>query len=369
MAACGTVSSTYPAAEAEKLPVPYLGVVDAAAREAAFSTRNRRIGVIGTAATIRSRSYEALLRRLVPGVEITARPCPLFVPLVEAGYVDHSAPDKQEITKLVIAQYLTEIRDAGVDTLILGCTHYPLIKTMIGEFMGRNVVLVDPAKTAAHHLERILSERGSRPTTPPGRPISMSVTRRTGSCRQPTCSWASTRAARWSRSPLTNIKVKEHKTVSTAHNEDYRILIRSVSEQFEHTEPLPAEETDKIELMTYGSFLKKAGSYYISYKETETIGFAGCTTTIKIAEDGSRVALLRFGKVNTQLVIQRDYRNICYYETEVGPITLGVTGDGIACDLSEPAGGTAKFSYLLDADDPTALINRTTLEIQVEHIN
>ena len=145
MAACGTVSSTYPAAEAETLPVPYLGVVDAAAREAAFSTRNRRIGVIGTAATIRSRSYEALLRRLVPGVEITARPCPLFVPLVEAGYVDHSAPDKQEITKLVIAQYLTEIRDAGVDTLILGCTHYPLIKTMIGEFMGRNVVVVDPA--------------------------------------------------------------------------------------------------------------------------------------------------------------------------------------------------------------------------------
>ena len=150
MAACGTVSSTY------------------AAREAAFSTRNRRIGVIGTAATIRSRSYEALLRRLVPGVEITARPCPLFVPLVEAGYVDHSAPDKQEITKLVIAQYLTEIRDAGVDTLILGCTHYPLIKTMIGEFMGRNVVLVDPAKTAAHHLERILSERGLKADHPAG---------------------------------------------------------------------------------------------------------------------------------------------------------------------------------------------------------
>ena len=137
--------------------------------------------------------------------------------------------------------------------------------------------------------------------------------------------------------------------MSTAHNEDYRILIRSVSEQFEHTEPLPAEETDKIELMTYGSFLKKAGSYYISYKETETIGFAGCTTTIKIAEDGSRVALLRFGKVNTQLVIQRDYRNICYYETEVGPITLGVTGDGIACDLSEPAGGTV---YLPRYDAP-----------------
>ena len=142
--------------------------MDAAAREAAFSTRNRRIGVIGTAATIRSRSYETLLRKLVPGVEITARPCPLFVPLVEAGYVDHSAEDKQEVTRLVIAQYLTEVRDAGVDTLILGCTHYPLIKTMIGEFMGRDVVLVDPAKTAAHHLERTLSERGLRANHPAG---------------------------------------------------------------------------------------------------------------------------------------------------------------------------------------------------------
>ena len=370
MAACGTVSSTYPAAEAEKLPVPYLGVVDAAAREAAFSTRNRRIGVIGTAATIRSRSYEALLRRLVPGVEITARPCPLFVPLVEAGYVDHSAPDKQEITKLVIAQYLTEIRDAGVDTLILGCTHYPLIKTMIGEFMGRNVVLVDPAKTAAHHLERILSERGLKADPPRrARPISMSVTRRTGSCRQPTCSWASTRAARWSRSPLTNIKVKEHKTVSTAHNEDYRILIRSVSEQFEHTEPLPAEETDKIELMTYGSFLKKAGSYYISYKETETIGFAGCTTTIKIAEDGSRVALLRFRQGQHPAGHPAGLPEHLLLRDRGRPHYAGVTGRRHRVRPLGACGGTAKFSYLLDADDPTALINRTTLEIQVEHIN
>ena len=106
--------------------------------------------------------YEKLLRQLVPGVEITARACPLFVPLVEAGYVDHSEAGKQQITKLVIAQYLTEVREAGVDTLILGCTHYPLLKSMIGEFMGPGVTLVDPAMTAAHHLERMLAERGLR---------------------------------------------------------------------------------------------------------------------------------------------------------------------------------------------------------------
>lgn len=150
--------------------------------------------------------------------------------------------------------------------------------------------------------------------------------------------------------------------------ENYIIRIKSSIDQFDNEGVIREEDRDHIELMTRGSFTKKNGSYYISYKETQTIGFEGCTTTIKIAEDGSRVALLRFGKVNTQLVIQRDYRNICYYETEVGPVTLGVTGDGIACDLSEPTGGTAKFSYLLDADDPTALINRTTLEIQVEKV-
>ena len=156
--------------------------------------------------------------------------------------------------------------------------------------------------------------------------------------------------------------------MSKATNENYIIRIKSYIDQFDSEGNIKEEDRDHIELMTRGNLVKKGESFYITYKETQTIGFEGCTTTIKIAEDGSRVALLRFGKVNTQLVIQRDYRNICYYETEVGPITLGVTGDGIACDLSEPAGGTAKFSYLLDADDPTALINRTTLEIQVEKV-
>ena len=156
--------------------------------------------------------------------------------------------------------------------------------------------------------------------------------------------------------------------MSTAHNEDYRILIRSVSEQFEHTQPVRVDEDDRIELMTYGSFVKKGDTYYITYKETETIGFAGCTTTIKIAADGSRVAMLRFGPANAQLIVERDRRNICYYETEVGGLTLGVTGDGIECALSEK-GGTAAFSYLLDADDPISIINRNTLEISVQKPN
>ena len=98
--------------------------------------------------------------------------------------------------------------------------------------------------------------------------------------------------------------------------EDFIIRIKSRSEQFEHTQPVRVDEDDRIELMTYGSFVKKGDTYYITYKETETIGFAGCTTTIKIAADGSRVGLLRFGPANAQLIIERDRRSICHYQPQ-----------------------------------------------------
>ena len=149
--------------------------------------------------------------------------------------------------------------------------------------------------------------------------------------------------------------------------EDFIIRIKSRTEQFDHMQPVRTGEDDRIEIMTYGSLVKKGDTYYITYKETQTIGFEGCTTTIKIAADGSRVALLRFGRINSQLLIERQRRNLCHYETEVGPLTLGVTGDGIDCRLTEK-GGCASFSYLLDADD-TRLVSRNTLEMTIQHVN
>ena len=154
---------------------------------------------------------------------------------------------------------------------------------------------------------------------------------------------------------------------SKSPNEDYIIRIKSSVEQFESNGSAAEEEADRIELMTRGSLVKKGSSYYSSYKETQSIGFEGCTTTIKIAEDGSRVALLRFGRANAQLMIERGRRNLCHYETDVGSLTLGVTGDGIECALTEK-GGRATFSYLLDAED-ARLISRNTLEMTVQHVN
>ena len=167
--ACNTATAAALPALRETWPdMPIIGVIEPGSRAACEASPSGDIAVIATESTIRSGAYaEAILRRR-PDAQVRSLACPLFVPLVEAGYVDHSAPDKQQITKLVIAQYLTEIRDAGVDTLILGCTHYPLLKTMIGEFMGRDVVLIDPAKTAAHRLEQMLAERGLRGDHPTG---------------------------------------------------------------------------------------------------------------------------------------------------------------------------------------------------------
>ena len=136
--------------------MPYTGVVGAAARMAAQATRTGRIGVIGTAATIRSGSYAAALRELSPGVTIVAKACPLFVPLVENGRVEPGDP----ITTPAIELYLREVRDAGVDTLILGCTHYPLLKRMIGDYMGPGVRLIDPGKVTAVETAAALADLG-----------------------------------------------------------------------------------------------------------------------------------------------------------------------------------------------------------------
>ena len=122
--------------------------------------------------------------------------------------------------------------------------------------------------------------------------------------------------------------------------------------------------------LSEGSFVLKGGSYYVTYRETETTGYEGCTTTLKIAADGSRVAMLRFGKgggAGTQLLIEKGRRNLCHYETGFGSMTLGVTADEIDCQLTEK-GGTARFAYLLDADS-AELVSRNRLEVTVTHVN
>ena len=154
--ACGTVTTTSLDTLQTENDLPIVGVVEPTCRRALLVTKTKKVGMIATLASVRSGAYEATLRRLDPTVEVICKPCPLFVPLVENGYVDADNP----VTKMVIAEYLQELRDKNVDTLILGCTHYPLIKRMIGEFMGDAVTLIDSGKVTAQATAAALDDLG-----------------------------------------------------------------------------------------------------------------------------------------------------------------------------------------------------------------
>ncbi|MDL2324582.1 glutamate racemase [Ruminococcaceae bacterium OttesenSCG-928-A16] len=154
--ACGTVSSTLPPAVMQGLPVPCAGVVGATVAAAAAATQNGKVGVIGTEATIRSGSYEAAMKQLAPNVTCFAAACPLFVPLVENGHFLKG--DRVAIP--VAEEYLAPIKAAGVDTLIMGCTHYPLLADVIAEEMGSGVTLVDAGLQAAQQTKQSLANLG-----------------------------------------------------------------------------------------------------------------------------------------------------------------------------------------------------------------
>ena len=141
-------------------------------------------------------------------------------------------------------------------------------------------------------------------------------------------------------------------------NEDFLIRIDGRMEQ--------AGETDSVELMTRGSFVRRGGSFFITYKESEATGYAGCTTTVKVAENAQKVSMLRFGPAASQLIIEKGTRHLCHYETGYGSMTLGVAADEIESQLSDE-GGRVKFSYTLDADQDTVL-SRNLVTITVKRV-
>ena len=153
IAACGTVSAVAPHTGRE-LSVPFIEVVSPAAKAAVKSTRSGRIGVIGTTATIKSDSYTKCMKSLMPEVQVIANDCPIFVPLVEAGWIDRDDIVTVETAK----RYLKPMIDGNVDTLILGCTHYPVIKDIISDIMGDGVTLINTGEQAANSAASYLKE-------------------------------------------------------------------------------------------------------------------------------------------------------------------------------------------------------------------
>lgn len=150
IAACGTASSIALPKLAGCFDVPVLGVTEATAKTAARTTKNGRIGVIGTAGTVRSGAFAALLSKENPEIICHSAACPMFVPLVENGYLDHEA------TKLIAEEYLEPMLKNGVDTLILGCTHYPLLTSVIRKVVGSSIELINPGACMAQEVKQYL---------------------------------------------------------------------------------------------------------------------------------------------------------------------------------------------------------------------
>lgn len=153
--ACNTASAYALDELKEMAGVPVVGVITPGAGAAVSETRSRKVGVIGTEATIRSSSYVSAIRSIDGGIEVLTRACPLFVPLAEEGWTDN------EVARLVAAEYLKDFRAGnGVDVVVLGCTHYPVLKETISGVLGPGVRLIDSAEATAREVKRVLESEG-----------------------------------------------------------------------------------------------------------------------------------------------------------------------------------------------------------------
>ena len=156
--ACNTASAFALDAVREEFDIPILGVIEAGAKVAAQVTRNKRVGVIATEGTIESGTHAKVLKQIDPEITVIGKPCPLFVPLVEEGWTH------DPVTVEVASRYLKELQEKDIDTLILGCTHYPLLRSTIGQIMGEGVQLVNPAYETALELGKLLKEQNMQST-------------------------------------------------------------------------------------------------------------------------------------------------------------------------------------------------------------
>lgn len=151
--ACNTATAYALETVEQDMDIPIMGVIHAGARTAIEATKNGKIGIIGTEGTIRSGVYTRVMEKMRPGIEVTGKPCPLLVPLVEEGLLHDSVTDE------IASRYLSELKGKYIDTLVLGCTHYPLLRSTIGRLMGPEVTLVNPAYETALELKMILEEQ------------------------------------------------------------------------------------------------------------------------------------------------------------------------------------------------------------------
>lgn len=152
--ACNTSSALALDILKRKFPIPVLGVIDPSAREAVASTRSKRVGIIGTRATVQSSAYEKAITRHDPDISVFSKPCPLFVPIVEEGL------ESDKVAEIMSQKYLREMKASRIDTLVMGCTHYPILENLIRKTMGNGVTIINTGRETAKDVKYTLEKQG-----------------------------------------------------------------------------------------------------------------------------------------------------------------------------------------------------------------
>lgn len=357
VAACGTVSSVAGKILEEKLPVPYTGVVNPTAYAAAHKTKSGRIGVIGTSATINSHSYKTRLNFLNKDFQVFEQACPLFAPFVENGLIHKD----DQIVRLMIKRYLSDLIENNIDTLILGCTHYPLLSDAISSVIGNDITLIDSGYETALYAQKVLTENDLLNDSNQKGVPKFFVSDTPDDFKN----IAGLFLGRDMEHSVTQINIAhywltegcmDNKDNINKDNKTNRYIISIIGEQ------CVDGQDDKVEVITEGNYMIKNGHYFIGYKEYDTENPQKYSNNL-IKVENETVTISRKGEQSSHLILEKNRRHQCLYQTIAGDLTIGIFTKTLKNNLNE-TGGKLEVSYTLDFNSDLVSENRFTIEIK-----
>ena len=295
--ACNTASAFALDTIEKEIDIPIIGVVKPGAKSAVESTKNKRIGIIGTEGTIKSELYTQYIHSIDPEITVVGKACPLFVPLVEEGMLHDSVTDE------VASRYLESMKEENIDSLILGCTHYPLLRSTVGKIMGPEVNLVNPAYETAISLDGLLRQNGIRADKDAKPEYEFYVTLKR----------------------LIRLISKSIKQNGEEMNNNVLIKISGLQ--------MVDDTGDNVESMSAGKYYLKKGKHYILYEDMDDENDEITKNTIKF--NSETVEVTRKGLVTGKLVFKKGKNNQSLYSTPFGDLLMEVYTKDILLEEKE----------------------------------
>ena len=306
--ACNTASALALDTVRDEFDIPIIGVIVPGARAAVEATANGEIGVVGTDATVKSGTYTKVIHQMDPNIHVREKACPLFVPLVEEGFKEHV------VTEEVIEYYLESLKHTEIDAMILGCTHYPLLRSKIRAYMGERIQIVNPAYETAMDLKRLLQSEDMENDGEEG--TSSKYEFYVSDAAEKFVNFANTvMPFDISKANIVNIR-------GTQMTKDVLVSISGLHMDMDAQIPGP-DEDDVIEVVTPATYYSKNGKHYIIYDEIVEGVSDTIKNKIKISGTDS-LEIMKSGLSNTHMIFEKNKKNLTYYKTPYGQMLVGL---------------------------------------------